>query len=392
MRKSEWSDKELIDLLKQMPKIEDYRHPRDIYQNLSRKKRKNVSWLLPGIAAAAALFLFFILAPKFMDTNHYSLNNAKQESTKEVKIAKDNSDAGGMANQESQTGQISTLKKAEGQNDHAGKTAVYDDEIKDGVVLTYWIPDNQALNLVPVSTIVKNTEGKDWLTLYNEHMANLNESEWGLSEFYPLQATLHYDNANETVIVDVPSDHPYRQGSATEQIFLGALKNDISSNSSVKTIKFTTNGEPGIELSNDFLEKLTITDVKKHAYLFYYPNGSDVPFLVPTPESYKDIKAAIDAMKSVVEEYQLQRSLLPNLAIQDVSANDNTLTITFAKDASLEDERLAVWSMEAILLTAKEFGFEKVVVSNPPAANIGSFDLTKEIKVPAAPNLRTIEK
>ncbi|MDV2887869.1 negative regulator of sigma-X activity, partial [Alkalihalophilus pseudofirmus] len=61
MKKSEWSDREIVRLLRQMPIIQDHRNPRDIYDNLSLKKRKMFSWVLPSIATAAALFLFLIL-------------------------------------------------------------------------------------------------------------------------------------------------------------------------------------------------------------------------------------------------------------------------------------------------------------------------------------------
>ena len=54
MRKSEWSDKQLEDLLRQMPKIKDNRQPHEIYQSLSVKKENaraikaysNFGWLV----------------------------------------------------------------------------------------------------------------------------------------------------------------------------------------------------------------------------------------------------------------------------------------------------------------------------------------------------------
>lgn len=79
MKKSEWSDREIEELLMQMPKIQDHRDPRDIYQNLSLKKRKTKSWLLPGLAAAAAVLLFFILVPKLMNGSNFSHDQAQEE-------------------------------------------------------------------------------------------------------------------------------------------------------------------------------------------------------------------------------------------------------------------------------------------------------------------------
>ena len=45
----------------------------------------------------------------------------------------------------------------------SNKTALYDDEIGNGTVMTYWIPDSQAQILVPVSTVVNSDTSKDWL-------------------------------------------------------------------------------------------------------------------------------------------------------------------------------------------------------------------------------------
>ncbi|MCM3766524.1 hypothetical protein [Neobacillus niacini] len=385
MKKSEWSDKELMELLKEMPKIEDYRHPRDIYQNLPIKRRKKMPWLLPGLATAAALLLFFILIPKLMDGNQFSLDHAKQESTQEAKVAKEDNDSSGTANGDPQKDQATIMKKAELSNEKIAATAIYDDAANGETVLTYWVPDDQAQNLVPVSTIVNNAEGKDWLTLFNENMANLRETEWRLTDYYPLKATLSYDKVGETVIVDVPADHPYAQGSTSEVIFINTLKNLVASNSTAKKLRFKTNGQLGLEAGNNFYEELDVSPVKNHAYFFYYPNGSEVPFLVPSPEPFKDIKSALQAMGASIETHQLHGI---TLGINDVSSSGQTLTISFNENSSMNNDQQTVWSFEAILLTAKEFGFEKVIVNNPPIDKLGPFDLTQEIKVPIAPNLR----
>ncbi|WML30829.1 hypothetical protein RCG24_02660 [Neobacillus sp. OS1-32] len=85
MKKSEWSDREIEELLRKMPKIQDYRDPRDIYQNLSFKRRKSPSWVLPSIAAAAALFLVLVLGPKLFDGGGRSSLLIKLEEKKQLK-------------------------------------------------------------------------------------------------------------------------------------------------------------------------------------------------------------------------------------------------------------------------------------------------------------------
>ncbi|EKN69644.1 negative regulator of sigma-X activity [Neobacillus bataviensis LMG 21833] len=397
MKKSEWSDNELEELLRQMPKILDHRNPRDIYQNLSLKRRKIKSWLLPGIAAAAALLLFFILAPKLMDGTNFSFDKTQDEKStanQEMKMtsrdltpAVEKNDALPKKKAYSETEQPSVMKA------ESIKTAIYEDELEKGTtVFTYWIPDPQVQILIPVSIIAKSTGGQPWLTQYTKKMPVLTEEEWGLSEFYPLNGTMELDNNNSSVWVDVPSNHQYGQGSTSETNFINVLKRDISSNSNLKKIKFSTNGNPGIELGNyGKLEEVDVVPDKRHAYLFYYPEGSDLPFLTPTIETFNDINTAIEVMKSDQPLLGLKSSLKSIMPLHELSVSDKTLFVSLRGNANLQDNQQSSSSLEALLLTAKEFGIEKVVIKDSAIPAIGSFNLSKDIKVPVAPNLRNIE-
>ncbi|MEH7355269.1 negative regulator of sigma-X activity [Neobacillus drentensis] len=397
MKKSEWSDNELEELLRQMPKVRDHRDPHDIYQNIFLKKRKTKSWLLPGMAAAAAFLLFIILVPKLMGGTNFSYDRAQEEkssitnkkmelSDRESTIAlkKDESSAKEQAYSETEQ---SDLIKSESM-----KTAIYEDELGNGTVFTYWIPDPQAQILIPISTIVNDTQEQSWLSLYTKTMANLKEEEWGLSNFYPLNATMELDKSNSSVLVNVPANHQYGQGSANETIFMNVLKKDISSNSNLKKIKFSTNGEPGIQFGNfGRIEEVDVTPEKKHAILFYYTFGSDIPFLTPSVDTYGDVNTAFEAMKKDQPLQGLKSSLIPFQPITDISVIDKTLFLSFKGISDLKDDQRTLSSFEALLLTAKEFGLEKVVVKDSAVPFIGPFDLSKENKVPVAPNLRKIQ-
>jgi hypothetical protein len=388
VKKSEWSDKQLEELLRQMPKIEDHRNPRDIYQNLSIKKRKRTAWLIPGLAAAAALLLFFILIPRFLEGTQ-SFDSAKQEessSQEKISLADDNS---------------SILNKEEGGLSGAepkmmmtemNKTAIYDDEIENGKVLTYWIPDSQAQILVPVSIVVPPDDNKNWLTIFTESMGLLKEEEWGLTDYYPLNATLELDETNNTVIVDVPSEHKYGQGSAGEKIFLDILQKTIASNSQVNNIKLNTNGQPGIEFGNyGEMDKLEVIPEGKHGYFFYTPDGLETTYLVPSTDTFQDINAAFEAMKTDRAEGGLAASIGASFQMKEFSIQDNKLIINMDENTRMENNLATLHSYEAILLTAKEFGIEVVMVVNAPVKLLGPFDLSKEVKVPLAPNHRPIE-
>jgi hypothetical protein len=86
----------------------------------------------------------------------------------------------------------------------------------------------------------------------------------------------------------------------------------------------------------------------------------------------------------------LRSSLLSLPPINIVSISNKIMYLSFDSSSSLQDNQQSILSFEAVLLTAKEFGIEKVIIKDPPLTNLGTFDLTKEIKVPIAPNLRNI--
>ncbi|MDV2888039.1 hypothetical protein RYX45_23020, partial [Alkalihalophilus pseudofirmus] len=86
----------------------------------------------------------------------------------------------------------------------------------------------------------------------------------------------------------------------------------------------------------------------------------------------------------------LKKSMLLKLREKDISIRNKTLYVSMEKNSRINNDQFTLFSFEALLLTAKEFGIEKVVIKNPPSKQIGPFELTKENKVPIAPNLRKI--
>jgi hypothetical protein len=394
VKKSEWSDKQLIELLRQMPKVQDHRNPRDIYQNLSLKKRKKWSIRIgPGFAAAAALAIVIILVPKLISSPQIAYDKTGNE-----KMSTEKSDASGNnQNMSKMRKQVKTFDKVEfsteSQQDPGSKTAVYAEEVGNRRVLTYWIPDQQAQLLIPVSTVVNEDNQKSWVTLFNEKMLLLKEKEqeWGLSDFYPLNATLNVDNTDNSATVDVPLNHSYGQGS-NEMMFLDVLKKDISSNSDIKRIKLYTNGKSGIDFS-DYGKKVTvdIDEDIKHAYFFYNPNKSETPFLVPSLDKYNDLKTALSAMEKDDKQNSGLKASLPSHYFKEMSIKDNIMYLSLNSNSSFKNNSENLHSFEALLLTAKEFGMQKVYINNSPIKKLGSFDLSKEVDVPIAPNFRALQ-
>ncbi|MEH7107384.1 GerMN domain-containing protein [Bacillus sp. JJ1764] len=254
-------------------------------------------------------------------------------------------------------------------------------------MLTFWVPDAQAQFLVPISMIVKNAKDQSWVDIFKEKMKVLKETDLGLTDYYPLNADMSWDEKQNALIVDVPTDHQYGQGSTNEISFLQVLKKDVASNSNITKIILSTGGKPGIEFGNyGTIDHLDVQFDKQHAYFFYFPNDGSQPLLTPSTKPYSDVHTALDAMRKD-QPIGLKSPLAQTIQIDDVSLTDHVLYVSINGDQKLQDSQLATKAFEALLLTAKEFGADKVVVKNSSLKHLGPFDLLKENKVPLAPNL-----
>ena len=75
--------------------------------------------------------------------------------------------------------------------------------------------------------------------------------------------------------------------------------------------------------------------------------------------------------------------------IEISGTNDSIVIITLKDNEALTEDFLL--NLEAILLTAKDFGYEAVKIENAGIDQLGPFTLNLPINVPVAPNKKSIE-
>lgn len=386
MKKSEWSDKQLEDLLRQMPNIKDHRDPRDIYQNISTKlnKEKRRSWLMPGLAAVAAALVFLMIVPGIW---------SQQDSMHEMSLEKSAPEQMDQAEEQSRNGAVEK-KAADQLQDNRTlskmdtidiRTALYPSEVGNKQVLTYWIPDSQAMFLVPVSIL--SEQNTNWIDSFNENMEYLDEEAWGLADHYPLQGDLSIDSEN-TAIFNVASDHPYSQGSTNELAIIEVLIRNLASNSSVEKVKFQTNRTDGMVAGNNKYSEKEVVLAEKRAYFLYRPDAEKRPLLVPSEESFNDIKQAFAEMKQNLTD-NIRIKSIPETVQYELTQVGDQLSVTFLDESVFPDsEETLSLMVEAMLLTSKEFGVKTVKLNNMPVGELSGMDFSQVLEVPVAPNKR----
>lgn len=409
MKKSQLSDKQLEEILGQMPKIKDNRDPRDIYQNIAHRvgKRRFPGWVLPGVAAAAVLLLAFVLSPGLIDWNQSADKSSEIESTENAKMAsdKDMAEEKEQATKESLDKDDSKLmqqeKSDEGNqfmamktpNPYADLTALYEPELgEDHQALTYVIPDKPGQLLVPITVTVSNAE-QEWIDTFTGTMPKLKEEEWGLSDFYPVDGSWSYDDSSKTLNLDVKPDHIYRHGSISNTMLIEGMSRNLAGKG-IEKLSYSTNGEQGIEFGNygvKYEDDIPADSLKRRAYMLYFPEGTNQSYLVPTKEQFKTIDAAFEQMRGYIEEQHLSSSLPEHFTLDQASLekDDKVLRIVIADNKGITEEFLT--NIEAILLTAKEFDYQAVKIENAGAGQLGPFNLNENLPLPLAPNKKDID-
>ena len=388
MRRTELTEKQLEEILKQMPKIRDNRDSHELYRAISSKmkKKKRPGWIFPSIATAAAFSLLFMLIPNILSwgspTNLEPINNASTEFAKKEADSSEDSTA-------LDTRQDNTMMAKDSVSEQViERTAVYQEDLSGKELLMYAIPDQQGQNIATISILVNQDEPKTWAEKFSDNMLKLTESEWGLSDYYPLQGSWTFNLGNKQANLDVPTNHPYGMGSASETSFLSSLQQTFRYTNAIDVITFTTEGTPGIVLGNDELQQLDLTDSKqqKNPYYFLFVEGQNRPLLVPFDNPVESIEEALLVMREGIITHGLQAAIPSDVNFEEISINKKTLTLNFSKDTQLEPTAEMVYMIEAILLVAKDFGYSTVEFSNTDVESIGPFHLKQPIAVPVAPN------
>ncbi|HAQ08122.1 MAG TPA: hypothetical protein DCR24_11610 [Bacillus bacterium] len=406
MKKSQLSDKQLEDILRQMPKVKDHRDPRDIYQNIAHRveKRRLPAWIVPSVATAAVLMLAFILSSGFLDRNQSADFSLDSKSSSESPMEMDSASEKKAVEESADTAKSSlnmdlndsSKQKSENflamneENSYGGLTALYAEEVEAGnqQILTYATPDENVQMLVPVTVTIPKSEGKTWFDTFTETMPMLREDEWGLSEYYPFEGSLSYSEDTNDLLFKVEEGHAYQHGSTNGPNFLKSVDLNFGGQG-LGMIRFETGGQEGIDFGHGTILKDKKISLKQNRAFLIYQTDNNHIYLVPTQEEFSKLEEAFEKMKSG-NRYEGTEASIPDKWKMEISGEtDSTVIITLKHNEALTEEFLL--NLEAILLTAKDFGYEAVKIENGGTKQLGPFNLNLPINVPLAPNKKDIE-
>lgn len=394
MKKSQWNEYELIKLLQKLPEVEDKRSRSEVYHHLDRRsirkrKQKKSNWI-PLISAMAALLLMAVLGASILNnessdkkspsSQFISMDRVEQQED-QVESNVPDYDADKAAEEKAAVESEGDKKEAVTNDDHAIKAEANEkDQTVYRETVTIGVPDHQSNYIIPVT--VPSASGSLAQALI-EAMTNAEEEAWGLSDYYPLDITISEGEDKNQMIIDLPEDSPLITLDST---FLAALQETVKYNQ-IESVLFTTNGQPGIPFSHaGMLKTFEISKFDKKAFLLYQHNETSRRFLAPSNISYDSINDALVSLKEDPGIEGIYPSVPQTIGWDNVREQERTLEIDLSTDTRLEDTEETRTAIDAILFTAKDFGFEMVQLFNASIDQVQELNLSEPIVIPVAPN------
>jgi hypothetical protein len=405
LNQSEWKDRDIEDLVKRLPQIQDDRPSQYIQARMERQKKKSQASFkrfIPAVAALAAIFIMVLLAPTVLnqltETSMEKSESGTADSSrgsedkiemapqqKKTEILPESSNDEKVAMTDDGQEETSELTMSENLKEPKERLSLYEEDLEGKEFYSFGLVSPDAVP-IPVS-IVEEPREEDWLTRHEQLAEKLPETDWGLEDYLPLKGDLSLDK--NKVIFTLNSEHSYSGSSAVEYAFFHSLQYSYQHKGLEELVLKDHDGSvPHFSSMGEF-SKIDLNEKVHTAYYLYSPNGRD-RFLVPDNINRGGIKESMEAMKNA--DSGLFQSVIPKDINFSVTETDGLVTISFLNELDLEtlDEQIALEMFEGILLTSRSCGFEKAKFENIKQQSWNGFNFYGPIETPISPNKKSL--
>lgn len=399
-------DEQMEKLFNQLPKMTDERSAEEIYANIQHKaetsSKRRINWM-PSVALIAAILLFAIISP-FMFQKMDSVNNSAFDAPKDrggsMEMYGDDSSADITVEEESFN--ITEYKES---NENESFDIQTTSDFPNYVVTTVSQPDEYVITLavsaelegtddpltLPLSFVVPQNN-RTYIEAFNELRQQL-ENLIDLPSF-GLMNTMLNDNitfsqgtatdGNDRVIMEMNAGH--RAYSSTQMTAFFQEVQETFRWHNFTEVEYLNEGKAGVEIGNDVKEFDSINAFKQKAYFKFQRNDVSKSLLVASKEEFTSMEKAVEAMSQLPNINYVFPSIPASMRVDEVIYDEEMVTISFDNGLALENTEEHSTALQALMLTARDFGFKQIQFNYPNADMIGSIRLNVPLSVPLAAN------
>ncbi|WP_163537682.1 hypothetical protein [Gracilibacillus sp. YIM 98692] len=383
-------NKSVEDMLQKLPKIEDKRSKHHVYQRVQEElhhqttKRKKWKLWIPAAATACSIVLIFLIVRSIdFQTNDMASDETRSENSNDANH--------NMAIQESERQADDTAEEEQAEF----STLDQDDEIRSE---TYHLEDeghpelfevytawkiNNAPYFIPI-TIMDPSGGGEFDYFFQDLRRFIDIDENGLQD--PQIRLLDFDIRLAESHVNIHMDN---QNYGTDNQLTAPMYQKIIS------LMFAPYGIEQITLSgpHPFVEALSDNNgnmeldvqlMQNVAYKIYQYQVDSPTWLVPiSSENLNSLEDALTEMKTH-EEVSTIQATIPLDADLNVEREGEMVNIHI-DSSSIQDNQQTINMVEAILMSAKSFGYEQVDFEIG-IQQAGKYDLSTPVEIPKQMN------
>ncbi|WP_010650725.1 hypothetical protein [Oceanobacillus massiliensis] len=389
MSRTDNEQQELIQNIQELPVIKDNTEKIALYNRISsavsndKKNKGKTSKFIPAsatlIAVALLIFIPFILFQN-MPANEenqnadmqmadtYSESKEATESGIMNRIEEDSSsNAAGQAVEQEQSNRIAEVPM------ESYVLNENDDRMK---VVHGAGSDIQQQYVIPISFLIADNENLH--EYYNKLDRYMKNDEWGLNEYMLKGVT--FELKKSEVLINLGEEFSIGEGSSNANIFAEMLTAMFTPYGINKAVLHSKDNN-GVDLGPyGTIQEIPLQETKT-VYKLY-----NRQFLLPVSDSEDlTIDQAFSEMRNDQKEFNINRTIPDDIQFT-TKVTGNTLVITFQEGDRIENGQEELTMIEAMLMTAKSYGYEYVQFTNAPIDQIGHYYLPEPISVPAAVN------
>lgn len=379
------NDEDIIKQLKHMPYIDDKRDKNEWFYQVSNKvhttnqSKKSKRWI-PVMSLIAMLIIIIAVLPSLLkhnefmfssdQSNHKANYNYNEESAENSDFGRSREFNEADNNSEEQSPQIAA--------NHSESHIAY--LLEEEMAIYVGLPDEQVQYLIPITLITNHLN--DLSQYYNRIPEFINEDQWGVKPYLFEDALFELNTNQHEASMQIPPDFTTIEGSALLYMFEKTLMTMFLPYD-IDYVSFKSENERGIDLGAfGVIDELSLVNNQKASYKVYQLSEDRPAFLIPIPHQEKiDLKTAFAEMKKSEDEFHVFLTI-PEHVFYSLKENGHELIVHFNDNVLLEDTQEYVTMIDAMLMTAKEFGFASVQFENAMLDNLGAYDLSKPVLVP----------
>lgn len=387
MKRKSYDDNQIEELLKSLPSIQDKQNKDDLYRKINNRinkpKKPKPQWIVPAFASVFVLFILVMIVPSIFSSmsGQFSQSSNEQSTTESAESSMEGNteSSGELTGEESGSDDASDERVADdeaenAQSDTEEETDATDDPeplaveryttTSEGVPRVYF--DSQGQVIIPVT----------WMT-ETADPGSFSPDLYGLTQ---VDADYTFTTVENGVEIVFPSDF-VSNGSAYDQALTRSIQWRAQAYDAESIRLRTEEGEP-VNLGN-FGKIEELSPIPEGSYIYHlFTSTTGDRFLVPIAFN----GSLEEAMENLKEGRPTTEAPIPeHVSFNSIDPMGNTVQIDLAHDA-WKDPQDRITAVEAMLMTAKQYGFEQVLFTGISPREDSIYNYQQQIVVPNAIN------